>query len=313
MTFDRLLTEQANPGTKNIDMLSTREIVAAIQREDETVAAAVRAVLPEIARAVDLIVAALQMGGRLFYIGAGTSGRLGVLDAAECPPTFSTQPELVQAIIAGGEKAMFQAVEGAEDSMTQAEMDLQQRGLRADDVVVGLAASGRTPYVIGGLAYANRLGATTLAIVCAPDSEAAKTAELTIAVLVGPEVIAGSTRMKAGTAQKMVLNMLSTATMIKLGKTYGNLMVDVRATNAKLTARVHRMVREVTCATEQETAEALTLAAGSAKIAIVMLLGRVNAGQAMQLIEQARGSVRQALSYTDGSRQQKKGTCGYEA
>lgn len=312
MTFDRLLTEQANPGTKNIDRQTTEEIVAAIQREDETVAKAVRAVLSEIARAVDLIVAAMRNGGRLFYIGAGTSGRLGVLDAAECPPTFGTQPELVQAIIAGGEKAMFQAVEGAEDSLTQAETDLRQRGLSTHDVVVGLAASGRTPYVIGGLAYANRLGATTLAIVCAPDSEVAKTAQLTIAVLVGPEVIAGSTRMKAGTAQKMVLNMLSTATMIKLGKTYGNLMVDVRATNAKLTARVHRMVREVTGATELETAEALTLAAGSAKIAIVMLLGRVNAGQAMQLIEQAHGSVRQALTFIDGSMKQRKGQCDHE-
>ena len=313
MTFDRLLTEQANPETNNIDLLTTQEIVAAIQREDETVAAAVRAVLPEISRAVDLIVTAMQNGGRLFYIGAGTSGRLGVLDAAECPPTFSTQPELVQAVIAGGEKAMFQAVEGAEDSLTQAETDLRQRGLRANDIVVGLAASGRTPYVIGGLAYANRLGCNTLAVVCVPDSEVAKTARLTIAVLVGPEVIAGSTRMKAGTAQKMVLNMLSTATMVKLGKTFGNLMVDVRATNAKLTARVHRMVREVTGASEQDTAEALSLAAGSAKIAIVMLLGQVNAGRAMQLIEQARGSVRQALALVDGNRKHKKGDCRYDA
>ena len=312
MIFDRLLTEQANQGTKNIDMQTTAEIVTAIHREDETVATAVRIVLPQIAQAVDLIVAAMQKGGRLFYIGAGTSGRLGVLDAAECPPTFSTQPELVQAIIAGGEKAMFQAIEGAEDSLTQAETDLRQRGLGVNDVVVGLAASGRTPYVIGGLAYANRLGCHTMAIVCVPDSEVAKTAQLTIAVLVGPEVIAGSTRMKAGTAQKMVLNMLSTATMIKLGKTYGNLMVDVRATNAKLTARVHRMVREVTGATEQETADALALAAGSAKIAIVMLLGQVNAGRAMQLIEQARGSVRQALTYTERTRKPKKGDCGHD-
>ena len=251
MNLERLLTEKRNPDTKNIDMLSTLEIVAAIQREDEKVAAAVKMTLPDVAAAVELIVDALKCGGRLFYLGAGTSGRLGVLDAAECPPTFSTEPELVQAIIAGGNAAMFQAVEGAEDDSQQARLDLQSRGLKPQDAVVGLSASGRTPYVIGGLRYAKQIGAVSLAVVCVPDAEMAADAQITMAALVGPEVIAGSTRMKAGTAQKMLLNMLSTATMVRLGKTYGNLMVDVRATNAKLTARVQRMVKDVTGASEQ--------------------------------------------------------------
>lgn len=295
MSLDRLLTEKRNPDTKNIDMLSTLEIVATIQREDEKVAAAVRAVLPEVAQAVDLIVAAMKHGGRLFYLGAGTSGRLGVLDAAECPPTFNTEPELVQAVIAGGADAIFKAVEGAEDDLFQAEIDLQARGLQPIDVVVGLSASGRTPYVIGGLRYAEKLGCARVAVVCVADAELSASAQLTIAAVAGPEVIAGSTRMKAGTAQKMVLNMLSTASMIKLGKTYGNLMVDVRATNAKLTARVQRMVKDVTGATEIEVAEALEKAAGSAKTAIVILLGRLTAKQAIRLLEQSRGSVRHAL------------------
>ena len=295
MNLDRLLTEKRNPDTKNIDMLSTLEIVATIQREDEKVAAAVRAVLPEVAQAVDLIVAAMKRGGRLFYLGAGTSGRLGVLDAAECPPTFNTEPELVQAVIAGGAAAMFQAVEGAEDDSLRAEIDLQARGLQTIDVVVGLSASGRTPYVIGGLRYAEKLGCVRVAVVCVADAELSASAQLTIAAVAGPEVIAGSTRMKAGTAQKMVLNMLSTASMIKLGKTYGNLMVDVRATNAKLTARVQRMVKDVTGATEIEVAEALEKAAGSAKTAIVILLGHLTAKQAIRLLEQSRGSVRHAL------------------
>ena len=295
MNLERLLTEKRNPDTKNIDMLSTLEIVSAIQREDEKVAAAVKMTLPDVAASVELIVDALKCGGRLFYLGAGTSGRLGVLDAAECPPTFSTEPELVQAIIAGGNAAMFQAVEGAEDDSQQARLDLQSRGLKPQDAVVGLSASGRTPYVIGGLRYAKQIGAVRLAVVCVPDAEMAADAQITMAALVGPEVIAGSTRMKAGTAQKMLLNMLSTATMVRLGKTYGNLMVDVRATNAKLTARVQRMVKDVTGASEQEVAIALEQAAGSAKTAIVMLLGRCSAQQSVQLLAQAHGSVRHAL------------------
>ena len=303
MNLERLLTEKRNPDTKNIDMLSTLEIVSAIQREDEKVAAAVKMTLPDVAASVELIVDALKRGGRLFYLGAGTSGRLGVLDAAECPPTFSTEPELVQAIIAGGNAAMFQAVEGAEDDSQQARLDLQSRGLKPQDAVVGLSASGRTPYVIGGLRYAKQIGAVRLAVVCVPDAEMAADAQITMAALVGPEVIAGSTRMKAGTAQKMLLNMLSTATMVRLGKTYGNLMVDVRATNAKLTARVQRMVKDVTGASEQEVAVALDQGAGSAKTAIVMLLGRCSAQQAVQLLAQAHGSVRHALLQAGLSRQ----------
>jgi len=303
MNLERLMTEKRNPDTKNIDMLSTLEIITAIQREDEKIAAAVKMTLPDVAASVDLIVAALKRGGRLFYLGAGTSGRLGVLDAAECPPTFSTEPELVQAIIAGGNAAMFQAVEGAEDDLQQARLDLQSRGLKPQDAVVGLSASGRTPYVIGGLRYAKQIGATSLAVVCVPDAEMAADAQITMKALVGPEVIAGSTRMKAGTAQKMLLNMLSTATMVRLGKTYGNLMVDVRATNAKLTARVQRMVKDVTGASEQEVAVALDQGAGSAKTAIVMLLGRCSAQQAVQLLAQAHGSVRHALLQAGLSRQ----------
>lgn len=306
MNLEHLVTEKRNPDTHDIDTLSTLDIVSAIQREDEKVAAAVKSILPDIAAAVDLIVSALRNGGRLFYLGAGTSGRLGVLDAAECPPTFSTDPQLLQAIIAGGNVAMFQAVEGAEDDALQASHDLQARGFKSGDVIVGLSASGRTPYVIGGLRCAEQIGAFRLAVVCVPGAEMASLAQITMAALVGPEAIAGSTRLKAGTAQKMILNMLSTASMIKLGKTYGNLMVDVRATNAKLTARVQRMVRDVTGAAEAEVAAALEQAAGSAKTAIVMLLARCSVRQALQLLEQAHGSVRHALTQAGGTRQYKK-------
>ncbi len=295
MNLDRLETEQRNPNSQNLDLLSAYDIVSVIQREDEKVAVAVRGALPAIGTAVDWIAKALREGGRLFYIGAGTSGRLGILDAAECPPTFSTPPELVQGLIAGGTAAIFQAVEGAEDNPLLAEADLKERVLAPGDVVVGLAASGRTPYVVGGLKYANALGCRTIAVVCASDSELSGVAGLTIAVPVGPEVIAGSTRMKAGTAQKMVLNMLSTASMVKIGKTYGNLMIDVKASNAKLAARVHRMVRDATGAGEKEADEALEKSAGSAKVAIVMLLAGITAEQALCCIEAARGSVRHAL------------------
>lgn len=302
MNLKRLATETQNPATKNLDVFSTLEIVAAIQREDEKIAAAVRPVLPIIAQAVDQIVDSIRSGGRLFYIGAGTSGRLGILDAVECPPTFNTAPELIQGLIAGGQQAMFHAVEGAEDDLLQAEADLRQRKLQAPDVVVGLAASGRTPYVMGGLKYAQDIGCTTLAVVCVPEAELSRFSGLTINVVVGPEVITGSTRMKAGTAQKMVLNMLSTAAMVKLGKTYGNLMVDVRPTNAKLVARVHRMVKETTCSVDKDVTNALELSGGSAKIAIVMLLAGLSAERAAELIEQSRGSVRHALKTVERNR-----------
>ena len=295
MNLERLLTERRNPDTLDLDSWSTQEIVAAIHKEDEKVASAVRLALPQITEAVERIVAALQAGGRLFYIGAGTSGRLGVLDAAECPPTFNTPPTLVQALIAGGERAMFQAAEGAEDDLDLAGADLRAKQLTRWDVVVGLAASGRTPYVIGGLNYAAGLGCTTIGVVCVPEPALAKSAQVVISVPVGPEVITGSTRMKAGTAQKMVLNMLSTATMVRLGKTFGNLMVDVRATNAKLSARILRIVREATGAEEAEAAEVLLRAGGSAKIAIVMLLGNITEQEAEEILGQSHGSVRHAL------------------
>jgi N-acetylmuramic acid 6-phosphate etherase len=291
-------------------MLPTQEIVAVIQREDEKVALAVRNALPEISASVDLIVDSLQAGGRLFYIGAGTSGRLGVLDAAECPPTFNTPPSLVQALIAGGEGAMFRAVEGAEDDPDLAERDLRDKKLTAGDIVVGLAASGRTPYVLGGLRYAASIGCSTIAVVCVSGSEASQAAHLTITVLVGPEIIAGSTRMKAGTAQKMVLNMLSTATMVKLGKTYGNLMVDVKASNAKLRARIQRIVRDATGASEEEAATALTLASGSAKVAVVMLLAGVSSQCAQRCIEAAQGSVHNALAVAAMKRTEESAKCG---
>lgn len=299
MNLDRLETERRNPETYNLDMLPTYDLVNVIQREDAKVAAAVRQALPEIAASVDLIVDSLRSGGRLFYIGAGTSGRLGVLDAAECPPTFNTSPDTVQALIAGGEGAMFRAVEGAEDDPDLAARDLRDRNLSLGDVVVGLAASGRTPYVSGGLRYSSGLGCPTIAVVCVSEAEISNFAKITITIPVGPEVIAGSTRLKAGTAQKMTLNMLSTAAMVKLGKTFGNLMVDVKASNAKLAARVQRMVRDATGAGDQEAAQALIEAGGSTKAAIVMLLAGVSAVTAANCLEAAHGSVRQALVFAE--------------
>ena len=298
MSFDRLETERSNPDTWNIDRLSTHDLLAVMQREDAKVAGTIKEALPEITVAVDAIVQALRAGGRLYYVGAGTSGRLGVLDAAECPPTFGTSPDLVQALIAGGRGAMFQAVEGAEDDYAQGMADLRSRGLADGDVVVGLAASGRTPYVVGALRHAVSRGCCTVAVVCTKEAEMKKIAKITISVPVGPEVITGSTRLKAGTAQKMVLNMLSTAVMVKLGKTYGNLMVDVRATNAKLTARVRRIVREVAKVDESAADEAVHQANGSAKVAIVMLLGRLPVEEAKLRLRAAKGSVHRALEQT---------------
>ena len=295
MNFDELETEKRNPVTGMIDKMTISDLLMVIQQEDEKVSLAVKKALPEIAAAVEQITSALRHGGRLFYVGAGTSGRLGVLDAAECPPTFNAPADLVQALIAGGTDAMFTAVEGAEDNYEQGGRDLRERNLSAADVVVGIAASGRTPYVIGALHFADSLGCRTIAVTCVREAELSKVAALTIAVPVGPEVIAGSTRMKAGTAQKMILNMLSTATMIQLGKTYGNLMVDVKATNAKLAARVRRIVQEAAEVDETVAAETIKQANGSAKVAIVMLLGKISAESAVRTLEASHGSVRQAL------------------
>ena len=295
MNLEKLLTEARNPETENIDELATQEILQCINQEDKKVALAIELVLPQIAQAVDWIVESLSGGGRLFYLGAGTSGRMGILDASECPPTFGTSPDLVQGVIAGGEKAVFRAVEGAEDSLTMAAEDLEARDLSPRDVVVGIAASGRTPYVIGGLEHARQVGCHTVAVVCTPDSEMQKVSELSIAILVGPEVIMGSTRMKAGTAQKLVLNMLTTASMIRMGKVYGNLMVDVQATNKKLVERSKRIVCLATGVSREEAEAAIVEAGGSVKVAVTLLMIGSSAVEAQELLVQAGGSVSQAL------------------
>ena len=290
-----LHTDSDNPASRHIDKLPTSEIVKLINAEDAKVAAAIQKALPQVAQAVDAIVQTLSGGGRLFYIGAGTSGRLGVLDAVECVPTFSAPPDLVQGIIAGGEKALTQAVEGAEDDSAQAGRDLQACGVTAADVVCGIAASGRTPYVVGALEYARELGAATIAVSCNPGSPIGALAAVSISVDLGPEVISGSTRMKAGSAQKMILNMLSTAAMIRLGKVYGNLMVDVNVTNQKLAERANRLVRQIT-GVDQESAERLLAQANNeVKSAVVMQMKQVDAEAARMLLEQARGRLRDVI------------------
>ena len=270
MKLDRLLTEQVNLATREIDTLSTRDMLRVINREDQEVAGAVQQEIPAIAEAVDRIVNALRAGGRLFYIGAGTSGRLGVLDAAECPPTFQVSPDLVQAIIAGGDSALARASEANEDDPASGRRDLLGRGFSATDALVGIAASGRTPYVLGAVAAAREIGALTIGLSCTPDSELAGAAELTITPLVGAEVIAGSTRMKAGTATKLVLNMISTAVMIRLGHVYGNLMVNVQPKNTKLKDRARRIIAEAAGVSYERAADLLETAGGNVKTAIVM-------------------------------------------
>lgn len=295
MSFEELATERRNPATVELDTCSALDVVRLIQQEDETVAASVRAALPDIATAVDWIAAGFKAGGRLIYVGAGTSGRLGILDAVECPPTFGTPQDMVIGVIAGGPAAVFQAVEGAEDDPVRGAEEVGALYLRAADVVVGIAASGRTPYVMGALRFAAEKGCATVAVVCVPDAALSKVARLTIAVPVGPEVIAGSTRMKAGTAQKMVLNMLSTAAMVRLGKTYGNLMVDVKATNDKLRARARRIVREATGVEASAADEALAKTDGAVKVAIVTLVTGVSVAEAQRRLHAADGSVRGAI------------------
>lgn len=266
-----------------------------INNEDKRVALAIEAILPSVAAAVDVIAARLHKGGRLFYVGAGTSGRLGILDAAECPPTFSTSPEMVQGLIAGDTPAIFKAQEGAEDSEALGARDLQAHALTARDAVVGIAASGRTPYVIGALKYARTLGAVTIALSCTPNAAINTHAQIALTPLVGAEVIAGSTRLKAGTAQKLVLNMLSTGAMIKLGKTYGNLMVDLHASNAKLTARSKRIVMLAAQCDEPTAERTLQIADGQVKTAILMLLSGRSATECRQLLADAQGKIRTAL------------------
>jgi N-acetylmuramic acid 6-phosphate etherase len=269
MNLATLPTEARNSLTEHIDELPTLDMLRVINDEDAKVAAAVTAVLPRIAQAIDAIAQRFDQGGRLFYIGAGTSGRLGVLDASECPPTFSVPPTLVQGIIAGGDSALRKSSEASEDSPEQGAIDLASHGFLQNDTLVGIAASGRTPYVLGALAYARRLGALTVALTCVPDSEMAAVADISIAPLTGPEVLTGSTRLKAGTATKLVLNMLSTGVMIRTGAVYGNLMANVQPTNAKLVDRAQRIIMTAT-GVDQSNAAALLNHAGSVKTAIVM-------------------------------------------
>lgn len=293
--LSKIATEQRNENTMHIDQLPTEEMVKLINREDHRVAEAVGEVTGQIAKAVDLIAAHLKDGGRLIYCGAGTSGRLGILDAVECPPTYSTDPEMVQALMAGGYGAIFKAVEGAEDSKTLGVEDMKKISFCAKDVLVGIAASGRTPYVLGCMEYARELGAPTVAVTCCPGSVLDSFADIGIAPCPGPEVITGSTRMKSGTAQKMVLNMLSTGAMIKLGKVYGNLMVDVKPSNEKLIRRCVSIVRAAAECGEETAVKALEACGYRPKTAIVMILRDVDADTALALIEKADGRIAAAL------------------
>ncbi len=297
--IEELLTEQPNPASEGIDTMPTADILRLINDQDRTVAPAVAAEIPRIERAVEVIVERLQRGGRLFYLGAGTSGRLGVLDAAECPPTFNVGPGRVTGIIAGGEKALARSTEASEDDPEAGARDLGAHGLSADDVLVGIAASGRTPYVLGAVAEARKLGAATIGISCTPDSALARAVDVAITPLAGPEIVAGSTRMKAGTATKLVLNMLSTTAMIRLGYVYGNLMVNVQPTNRKLRDRARRIIAAAVGVDDDRAAELLE-AAGSVRTAIVMARRRVSKREAERLLEAAGGVVSAALGERHG-------------
>ncbi|MEV0603571.1 N-acetylmuramic acid 6-phosphate etherase [Streptomyces sp. NPDC050315] len=293
--LDTLTTEAFRPELAEIDRRSTLEIARTMNGEDATVPTAVAEQLPRIAAAIDGIAARMARGGRLIYAGAGTAGRLGILDASECPPTFNTDPEAVIGLIAGGPPAMITAVEGAEDSKDLAAAELDALALTAEDTVVGISASGRTPYAIGAIEHARAQGALTVGLSCNAGSALAAAADHGIEVVVGPELLTGSTRLKAGTAQKLVLNMLSTITMIRLGKTYGNLMVDVRASNDKLRARSRRIVALATGASDTEIEEALAATDGEVKHAILVLLGSVDGPTAARLLADSHGHLRAAL------------------
>ena len=292
----KIATEQRNPNTMNIDTLPTLDMIRLINQEDHNVAKAVGLVAEQIAQAVDVIADRLSKGGRLIYCGAGTSGRLGILDAVECPPTYSTEPEMVQGLIAGGYPAIFKAVEGAEDSKELGVEDMKGINFAAGDVLVGVAASGRTPYVLGCMEYAKELGAVTVSVTCCPGSVLDTYADIGIAPAPGPEVVTGSTRMKSGTAQKMVLNMLSTGAMIKLGKVYGNLMVDVKPSNEKLVRRCVTIVCAATECDEATATAALEACEYRPKIAIVMVLMGVGAEEAKALLNKADGRVAKVLN-----------------
>jgi N-acetylmuramic acid 6-phosphate etherase len=292
--LEDLSTESQNPASAEIDRLSTTGMLRVINAADQEVAGAVAKVIPDIARAVDAIVDRLERGGRLFYTGAGTSGRLGVLDASECPPTFNVPPELVQGLIAGGDGALRKSVEGAEDDPGQGRADLQARQFSPSDALVGIAASGRTPYVLGALGYAHSLGALTIGLSCTCESEIGRAADIAITPVPGPEVITGSTRMRAGTATKLVLNMLSTGVMIRLGFVYGNLMVNLQPTNHKLADRAQRIIAKLTSVSQSEAARLLN-EAGSVRIAVLMQTLRLSRGEAEARLQAVKGSLRAAL------------------
>lgn len=294
-SLSKLITEGINPNTVNIDRVNTYDIITMINEEDKKVAFAVEKSKEDISKAVDIASERLLRGGRLIYIGAGTSGRLGIIDASECPPTFGVDFDLVQGIIAGGHSAIFKAVEGAEDSEELGRNDLMSLKIREEDVICGIAASGRTPYVIGGMKYAKEIGAAVISVTMNPESKMAKIADIGIAVVVGPETIMGSTRMKAGTAQKMVLNMISTGTMIKLGKVYGNLMVDLKASNDKLIARAKRILMLATGICLEEAEKLLEETDYDVKLSIVMVKTSLSKELCKELLKNNKGYVQKAI------------------
>lgn len=290
-----LVTEKRNVNSMKIDQMATMEILRTINNEDQKVAKAVESVLSEVEVAITYIHNALENGGRLFYVGAGTSGRLGVIDASECPPTFMTPPELIQTVMAGGDDAFFNAVEGTEDKEDQGRLDLQAQNISKNDAVIGITASGRTPYPIGALKYAKKIGAYTVSLTCNESAIISKYADCKIEVIVGPEVLTGSTRMKAATSHKMILNMISTTVMIKLGKVYENLMIDVHASNYKLLERAKRIIMETTNATYQEAEQALHITNKEVKPAIVMIKAGVSLEEAKSALAHSKGFVRKAI------------------
>jgi N-acetylmuramic acid 6-phosphate etherase len=299
--LSHLVSEGRNPETMDIDLLSAEQIVQRLNQQDKQVPLAVEKEIPQIAKAVEAITHAFKNQGRLIYMGAGTSGRLGVLDASECPPTFGVSDKMVLGLIAGGPEAILKAKEGAEDSMTLAVEDLKAVDFSSNDVVVGIAASGRTPYVIGALDYANDMGATTVALSCNPDSPIAEIAKIAISPVVGPEALTGSTRLKSGTAQKLVLNMLTTASMIRLGKSYQNLMVDVKATNKKLIARAARIVTQATECEIGLATKTLEITDYDVKLAILMILTGLDLVSAKQQLKHQQGFLRKAVEHSQSS------------
>ena len=296
MDLSKLTTEQRNINTYNLDTMSSLEIATIMNKEDEKVAKAIQTELPSISKAIDAIVNTFNNGGKLYYIGAGTSGRLAVLDASECPPTYGVPPEMVVGIIAGGDKALRFPSEGAEDSTEFGVSDLKKYNFTRNDILVGLAASGRTPYVIEALKYAKKLGAKTISVACNKNSSIGKEADIPIEVDTGPEVLTGSTRLKAGTATKLVLNMLSTGSMVRIGKAYQNLMVDVVPSNEKLVIRAHKIIEEATGVDEATAQTALKAANNSCKLAILMILTHSEVAEAKQLLEKSNGHISKAIS-----------------